>query len=145
MHQIRTVLKHECPPPPVNKGRGSRYWSAAEILSSTWYVVESCVEAETKNQVNRWMTTSIKEAIQIQRTQGLCYWSHIFVCLRAPLSIKNATIFEVVNEAHQVGSTNSYVLQLTNGMSFITGDDDESVNEWPDPKMLRMVYPQQSR
>lgn len=143
MHQIRTVLKYERTSPDANKERGARYWAAAEILSPTWFVVESCIEVSSKNEVQRWVTTSIQEAVQIQQRQGRCHWSHIFVCIRAPRSIQNGTIFEELKEAYQAGSSDSFVLKLQNGMSFMTGEDGHSEDEWPSPKELRLLYAHQ--
>lgn len=138
-HQIRTILRHEDTSSSSDKERGSRYWAAAEVMSSTWFVVETCIEVSGKNEIQRWVTMSISDAAQIQRSQEPYAWSHIFVCLRAPLSVRSATVFEVVTEAYQLGSDGSYLYQLENGMTFVTSEGNAQGVQ-PDSKELRLVY-----
>lgn len=120
--QIRTVLKHEHTSSSPDKERGSRYWTAAEVMSPTWFVIETCIKEAGGNEIKRWVTTSIGEAAQVQRNQEPFIWSQIYVCLRAPLSVRGATVFEVVKEAYQLGGVDSYLYRLENGMSFSSGD-----------------------
>ena len=92
---IRTVLEHESDA----KERGSRYWAAAEVPSPIWFVVECCVEVSGRGEVQRWVTTSVHHAASIERGFMPKLWSHIIVCMRAPLSLRNASVFEVLKEA----------------------------------------------
>lgn len=132
---IRTVLVHE----RTSKERGSRFWVAAELLSTTWFVAETCVEASGKYEVQQWVTPSINQAVDIQRSFEPYNWGHIFVCMRAPLSIQHGTLFEVVREAYQVGSQDSYVLLLDNGMSFSTGTEaPQRISDVPE--QLKLIY-----
>ena len=136
---IRTTLKHEASAPGTDPERGSRYWLAAEIMSSTWFVIEACTERAGKNEIQRWVTTSIREAARLQHSHDPSVWSHIFICLRAPLSIRNATVFEKVTEVYQAGIGGSYLYRLGNGMSFIT--DEKHAQGVPfSPDALELVY-----
>ena len=138
---IRTVLKHEHTPTTQDKERGSRYWAAVEVLSQTWFVVETCIEEAEKNEIKRWITTSIREAVQIQRSLEPFIWSQIYVCLRAPQSIRLATLFEVVNEAYQLGAVESYLYRLENGMSF-TSSEGQGKGICLEPSEIKLVYSQ---
>ncbi|MDR3453168.1 MAG: hypothetical protein P4L96_10245 [Rhodoferax sp.] len=138
-HQIRTTLRHEDTSEALYKERGSRYWTAAELLAPTWFVVETCIEISGVNEIRRWVTTSIREATQIQLGQAPFIWSQIFVCIRAPLSVRSATVFEVVDEAYQLLASGAYVYQLANGMSFKTGGEQLPVDNAA-PEELTLVY-----
>ena len=138
---IRTVLKHEHTPNTQDKERGSRYWAAVEVLSQTWFVVETCIKEAGENEIKRWITTSIREAVQIQRTLEPFIWSQIYVCLRAPQSIRLATLFEVVNEAYQLGAVESYLYRLENGMSF-TSSEGQGKGICLEPSEIKLVYSQ---
>lgn len=138
-YQIRTTLRHEDAAQDLGRERGSRYWTAAEVLSSTWFLVETCVEVSGVNEIKRWVTTSIGEAAKIQRGQEPFVWSQIFVCMRAPRSVRNATVFEVVDEAYQSLATDTYVYQLASGMTFKT-EIEHSPGDNPTPEELTLVY-----
>ena len=140
-HQIRTILRQEDTSPSPDKERGSRYWWAAEVLSPTWFVVESCIEVNGTNEIQRWVTTSIHHAAGILRGFEPSNWSQIFVCMRAPLSVRNATVFEVVQEAYQSDPGATYVYRLANGMSFIDGEQREH-GAYTEPTQLKLVYAQ---
>ena len=141
-NQIRTILRHEDSSPDLDKERGSRYWSAAELLSSTWFVIETYIEVSGVNEIRRWVTTSIGEAAQIQRSQGPFIWSQIYACLRAPQSVRSATVFEVVKEAYQLGPVGSFLYRLENGMSFTT-DEGSIQGVQSEPTKLELLYAQQ--
>lgn len=132
---IRTALGHE----RTSNERGSRFWSAAELLTPTWFVIEACVNVSGRNEVRQWLTPSIILAVQVQQSSQPCTWTRIFACIRAPLSIQRATIFEVVREAYQAGSRDSYVLLLDNGLSFCTGTEAQGdiTNQ---PEELKLIY-----
>lgn len=137
--QIRTLVRHEDVSPSVDKERGSRYWSAAEIMSSVWFVVEASVEVSGRFELRRWVTTSIGEAAQIQRGQDPFNWSRVFVCMRAPFSVRDGTVFEVVKDAYQSQAGGAYVYHLANGMTFRT--ENEQVPRDPEaPEELTLVY-----
>lgn len=138
-HQIRTLVRHEDTTEGAYKERGSRYWTAAELLAPTWFVVETCIEISGVNEIRRWVTTSIGEAARIQRGQDPFVWSQIFVCLRAPRSVRSATIFEVVNEAYQSLASDAYIYQLANGMAFKTEIGQVPGNDLA-PEELTLVY-----
>lgn len=138
-YQIRTLVRHEDTTEGPYKERGSRYWTAAELLSSTWFVVESCIEISGVNEIRRWVTTSIREATQIQLRQAPFIWSQIFVCLRAPRSVRSATVFEVLDEAYQSLASGAYVYQLANGVSFKSGREQALVDNAA-PEELTLVY-----
>ena len=136
---IRTLVRHEDSSPDLDKERGSRYWSAAELLSSTWFVVETCIEVSGVNEIRRWVTTSISDAANLQNSQRPFIWSQIFVCLRAPQSVRLATVFEVVNEAYHLGAVESYLYRLDNGMSF-TSSEGQGKGICLEPSEIRLVY-----
>lgn len=136
-NQIRTLLRDEYPAQGISKERGSRYWTAAEVSAPIWFVVESCIEVSEKFEIQRWVTTSIQHAASIQRGFEPSVWSQIFVCMRAPLSVRNATVFEVVNEAYKCGA--GFVYRLANGMSFMTGNEGILLTG-SEPTELELVY-----
>jgi hypothetical protein len=140
MHQqIRTALLHERKSSTSPKERGSRFWVAAELLSTTWFIAETCVEVDGKNEIQQWVTPSINRAVDIQRALEPYQWGRLFICMRTPVGIQNATLFEVVHKAYQAGFRDSYVILLDNGMSFSTGAEapQEIIGQ---PDTLRLIY-----
>ena len=121
-NQIRTLVQDERTLGPNQKVRGARHWSAAEVLSSTWFFVESCIEGE--GSIERWVTTSILEATKIKRALEPSTWARIFICMRAPRSIREATMFEEIDKAYLVGSSGIQVFELTNGLSYVLGSEN---------------------
>lgn len=141
-NQIRTLLRHERAMEAPRKDRGARHWSAAQVLTSTWYFVECCKDYELDLQ--RWVTTSIEEATDIHRSLGTSRWVRIYICLRAPMSIQEATLFEEIDEAYQVGASGSYLFQLANGLAYVVGA--ETVREvCSKPLELELVYNRKNR
>jgi hypothetical protein len=140
-NQIRTLLRDEYTMVENQRERGSRYWTAAELLSQTWFVVESCIDVSGKKEIRRWVTTSIHEAAAIQRGFELSIWSQIFVCTRVPVNVRDATVFEVLNEAYYSVRDGSYVYRLGNGMSFIDGERRQH-GAYTAPTELKLVYAQ---
>ena len=139
---LRTLVRHENLSDKRDTERGSRYWSAAEILTPTWFVLETCIEVGGVNKIKSWVTTSISDAANLQDSQRPFIWSQIFVCLRAPHSVRSATVFEVVKEAYQLGPIGSYLYRLDNGISFST-DEAPAQDIQSNPVKLRLVYSQQ--
>ena len=138
-HQIRTILKHEDNSSGLDRERGSRYWSEAEVLSSTWFVVEACTEASGQFMVRRWVTSSIGDAARIQQRQEPCQWSRVLVCMRAPLSERSGLLFEEVSEAY-LSSPGSYIYRLSNGMAVMT-DTERLASSGPGgTRELSLVY-----
>lgn len=113
--QLRTLVADEDKFPNPKKVRGSRYWSAVELLSSTWFLVE-CEDDEVG--ISRWVTTSFSKAARIQKSLEPARWSRIYICLYAPMSLSHKTLFEEIAEAHQSSGSGSYVFKLANGLSF---------------------------
>jgi hypothetical protein len=136
-NQLRTLLRHERSPVPPGIDRGARHWSAIQVMSSTWFFVESCEEFE--GEIQRWVTASIREAVNIQKGLAPARWARIFVCLRAPSSIREATLFEEVDEAYQVEASNSHLFRLINGMSFLDGSEATQLTQ-SEPMELKLLY-----
>lgn len=132
-------MLHERTLKPPNSERGSRFWVAAELLDTTWFLLETCVNVSGRNEIRQWVTPSINRAVEIKNSMEPCQWCHIFVCLRAPLSIQNGTIFEVVREAYQAGARDSYVYILQNGMSFSAGTESPQGTS-DEPQKLKLIY-----
>jgi hypothetical protein len=116
-NQLRTLLRHERSPVPPGIDRGARHWTAIQVMTSTWFFVESC--EEYGGEIQRWVTASIREAVNIQKALTPSRWARIFVCLHAPLSIGQSTLFEEIDEAYQVEASKSHLFRLANGMSFL--------------------------
>ena len=136
---LRTLIRHEKLSNKRDTERGSRYWSAAEILTPTWFVLETCIEVGGVNKIKNWVTTSISDAANLQDSQRPFIWSQIYVCLRAPQSVRLATVFEVVNEAYHLGAVESYLYRLDNGMSF-TSSEGQGKGICLEPSEIRLVY-----
>jgi hypothetical protein len=135
-NQIRTLVQDERTLGPNQKVRGARHWSAAEVLSSTWFFVESCIEGE--GSIQRWVTTSMSEATKIKRALEPSTWARIFICMRAPKSIREATLFEEIDKAYSVGASGLQIFELTNGLSYVvgTGSTRETSTETKEMQLL---------
>lgn len=136
-NQLRTLLRHERTPPPDERERGVRQWSAVQLLSPTWFFVESFDAGDGGMQ--RWITASMVEAANIQRGLEPAKWARIFVCLHASQSIGQGTLFEEIDAAYQFGSSSEQMFQLANGMCFVVGTARTMVAD-TEPKELRLLY-----
>ncbi len=140
-NQIRTLLRHECTLAATQKDRGARQWSAAQVMTSTWFFIECCEEHE--QDIQRWVTNSFKEAADIQKSLGPSGWARFFICLRAPVSIREASLFEEVDETYEVIACGSYLFQLATGLSYVVGT--KTVREvWSKPQELQLLYKRKS-
>jgi hypothetical protein len=140
-NQLRTFLRDECPPTPRGQDRGTRYWRAVEIQSSTWFVVESCVKRG--EDIQRWITTSIFEASCLIRRIEPTRSTRIFVSLRSPASSWDGTLFEEIDKAYELGTTRVHLYQLVNGLSFI--DHSESTQAISTKSVeLQLLYNRES-
>jgi hypothetical protein len=133
--QLRTLRRHEHTHPHPEKERGSKYWRAVEVLSSTWFVVES----QNEIGIRRWMTASITEAAHIQRSLEPSRWSRIFICLYSPFSISQGTLFEEILEVHLVSADGPYVFKLANGLTF-AGDVGSNQKPSMAPEEISVLY-----
>ena len=117
--------------------RGAMFWEAAELGASSWFVVEVCSVDE--KAVERWVTTSIRTAVRLQKVTTPSSWSRITACLHVPERPRSAPIFEVVTAAYQFGSGNSYLLRLADGTSFSTQETEPDATQ-SSPEQLIAVY-----
>ena len=131
---IRTVRIHEL---TSIVERGAKFWEAVQLGASSWFVVEVCSVDE--KIVERWVTTSICKAVQLQKVITPSSWSRIFACLHVPDSTRSAPIFEEVTAAYQFGSGSSYLLRLADGTSFSTQETEPDATQ-TSPKQLVVVY-----
>lgn len=139
--KLRTLLQDEHIPPADERGRGIRYWSAVQLMSPTWFFVES---VDTGNgYVRRWITTSMVEAANIQRGLEPVKSARIFVCQYASQSIGQRTLFEEIDKAYQLGNSSEQMFQLVNGMCFVIGEDI-TVGSSAEPKELKLLYHRKS-
>ena len=136
-NQIRTLVQDERTLGPNQKVRGARHWSAAEVLTSTWFFVESCIEGE--RSIQRWVTTSILEATKIRRALEPSTWARIFICMRAPRSIREATMFEEIDKAYLASASGIQIFELTNGLSYVLGAEN-SPDISTEAKEMRLIY-----
>lgn len=137
--QMRTSLLHERTSSASPDESGSRYWIAAQLLSTTWFVAETCVEVSGANETLQWVTPSIRYAVCLQQSLRPYIWGRIYICVRAPHGIPNGTLFEVLREAYQAGSRDSYVFLLENGKSFLTGTESPQ-GIGAQPEELKLIY-----
>lgn len=135
-HQIRTTLQHECSSPKPDKRRNERFWNRVEMLSEIWFFVEVC---DREHKMQRWIATTIQQAVHIPEEFELANWSTIYVHIRAPSSIRSGTVFEVLAEAYQVGRKGAYIYKLANGLSFVTEPEGEQEVQ-KEPHQLRLLY-----
>jgi hypothetical protein len=117
--QIRTLLQHERVTGTADKQRGARFWVAAELLSSTFFVVEVCSEYTSTTEVQRWVTTSIREAVRVEDWLTPNKWSRIYMHISAPLTVLDGAVYELLQEAHKVEGSDTYVYKLAKGMTFV--------------------------
>jgi hypothetical protein len=124
--QIRTLLQHERVTGTADKQRGARFWVAAELLSSTFFVVEVCSEYTSTTEVQRWVTTSIREAVRVEDWLTPNKWSRIYMHISAPLTVLDGAVYELLQEAHKVEGSDTYVYKLANGMTVRTNQESSN-------------------
>ena len=115
---IRTALQNEVLLDAGSKERGIRHWSAVELPSRCWFVVEVCVDGPTKRDVKHFIALSIDEVKRIQQREERVRWTQVFLGMRAPLNSVNGVIFELLDEAHLNTSSGQYIYKLASGLTF---------------------------
>lgn len=115
---IRTALQNEVLLDAGSKERGIRYWSAVELPSRCWFVVEVCVDGPNKRDVKHFLALSIDEVKRIQLREEPLQWTQVFLGMRAPLESVNGVIFERLEEAHLNAASGQYVYKLASGLTF---------------------------
>jgi hypothetical protein len=143
LYQIRTLLRHEERKlAPAEKDSGDRHWSAVQLLTPTWFFVECYKESE--REIQRWVTTSIRDAARLLEAIEPSSCARIFLCLRAPLSTPDGTLFEEIDEAYQVGPCGPYLFHLSTGTSYAVGT--ETMREaCEEPAEIQLLYSQRRR
>lgn len=134
---LRTIARNELTDVPE---RGSRFWSTAEIMTPTWFVVEVSCQHLDSAEIRRWVTASFHDATQIQQSCRPYLWAQIYVCLRAPLSVRSGIIFEVINEAHVLPGSGNVVFHLANGLSFQSHFDDPVTGLQKPAAQVDLIY-----
>ena len=135
---IRTMLEDEN---TRISERGARFWKAAEIVESTWFLVEVGDIGAQVGTTERWLTTSIQEAVGLSREFSNRSWTRIYICLNAPLSLSNGTMFEEVSSVELVVEDGLCLFNLANGMSFAL-PTAKAESEKTAPKTLKSLYSQ---
>jgi hypothetical protein len=135
---IRTMLEDEN---TRISERGARFWKAAEILESTWFLVEVGDIGAQVATTERWLTTSIQEAVNLNRELSNRSWTRIYICLNAPLSLSNGTLFEEVTSVQLVVEEGLCLFDLANGMSFALPTRKAEDGKIA-PKTLKSLYSQ---
>jgi hypothetical protein len=115
---LRTLVKSEITKESQSEWeRGTRCWLSAEIMSPAWFVVEVSMDELITGKTKSWIATNFQVAAQIQKSQEPYKWSNIFVCMRTPHSVRNATVYEVVNQVYALPGSRTLVFQLVSGMA----------------------------
>ena len=117
--------------------RGAMFWDSAELGASSWFVVEVC--SVDDKAVERWVTTSIRTAVRLQKVTTPSSWSRITACLHVPERPRSAPIFEVVTAAYQIGTGDSYLLRFADGTSFSTQETEPDATQ-TGPKQVMAFY-----
>jgi hypothetical protein len=117
--------------------RGAMFWEAAELGASSWFVVEVC--SVDDKAVERWITPSIRKAVQLQKGRTPSSWSRITACLHVPENVRSAPIFQEVTAAYQIGTGDSYLLRFADGMSFSTQETEPDATQ-TGPKQVMAFY-----
>jgi hypothetical protein len=131
---IRTVRIHEL---TSIAERGAKFWEAAELGASSWFVVEVCSADE--KAFERWVTTSIRTAVRLQKVITPSSWSRIIACLHVPENVRSAPIFQEVTAAYQIGTGDSYLLRFADGTSFSTQETEPDATQ-TGPKQVMAFY-----
>ncbi len=77
--------------------------------------------------------------MDIPKSLGPSRWARIFICCHSPVTIREATLFEEIDEAYEVGASGTYLFLLATGLSYVVGT--ETVREvWAKPKELQLLY-----
>ena len=117
--------------------RGAMFWEAAELGASSWFVVEVC--SVDDKAVERWITPSIRKAVQLQKGTTPSSWSRITACLHVPENVRSAPIFQEVTAAYQIGTGDSYLLRFADGTSFSTQETEPDATQ-TGPKQVMAFY-----
>lgn len=134
---IRTLVQDERSLGPNVKMRCARHWSAAEILSPTWFILESC--AAGSGYISRLFIPSILEAMAIERALPPPKWVRLTICIGTSTSIPEPTRYEEIDKAYVVGASRIQVFKLTNGLSYML-DAEGTREKSSDAKEMRLIY-----
>lgn len=115
-----TRLDDERTPQSVEKVRGNRYWSGAEIRAQVWFLAEAYVITEEPRLLS-FVTTDLEEARRFLRRYGTAEWARVYVRLRAPLSEGYGMLFEELDEVYS-SADGSLMFHLANGLVVMERD-----------------------
>ena len=140
---IRTHLCDAQPPPEPNSNNEVRYWNSVELLSSTCFILDTCVfTAHSKYLLIRRVTASIEQAARIQKSQAPYIWSQVFLMVRTPMGISTDFIFAEVEDAFE-NCKGEIFYRLSDGSTFIVEHEatESTFFDGPTPFSLRYSKP----
>lgn len=109
-----TQLNDERTPPSVERVRGQRYWTGAEIRTRVWFLVEAYVITEEPRLIS-FVTTFLDEIQGFLDRYESAEWKRVYVRIRAPLSEGYGMLFEELQEVY-FGAEGSLIFHLANGL-----------------------------
>ncbi|VTU32092.1 hypothetical protein [Variovorax sp. RA8] len=115
-----TRLDDERTPPSIERVRGQRYWTGAEIRAQAWFLAEAYVITEEPRLIS-FVTTDLQEARRFLRRYGTAEWSRVYVRLRAPLSEGYGMLFEELDEVYS-SADGTLMFHLANGLVVLERD-----------------------
>ncbi len=126
-----TRLDDERTPPRLDRVRGQRFWTGAEIRTHVWFVAEAYVITDEPRLLT-FVTTSIEEARRFLWRHAHGEWSRLYVRMRAPLSEGYGMLFEELDEVYS-SQDGRLIFHLLNGLVLMeepptksAGDDERS-------------------
>jgi hypothetical protein len=114
---IRTHLFDAQPPEPSGNNEFG-YWKSVGLFSLTCFIIDTCVFTDSKYLLIRQVTTSIKEAARIQKSQAPYLWSQVFLMVRNPTNVTTDFIFAEVEDAFE-NYKGEVFYRLSDGSTFI--------------------------
>lgn len=95
--------------------RGHRAWAYAEIRDTRWYQVETCSHVRGTPDITTFITTDLKEALQMLSSLRRNSWTVFRLYCRLPHVEEKGFVFETVRKVY-ANQDDSYLFLLDNGL-----------------------------
>lgn len=106
------------------------------------FVADICLEGQWRQEIKRWIATSVQEVAQIQQSHKPFQWTQVFVLMRSTRGALGGLLLEELNEVYLSGRFGSNIYRLTNGMAFMS-DSHQASGDEDDSSTFMLIYSKQ--
>lgn len=106
------------------------------------FVADIFLEGQWRQEIKRWIATSVQEVAQIQQSHKPFQWTQVFVLMQSTHGALGGLLLEELNEVYLSGRFGSNIYRLTNGMAFMS-DSHQASGDEDDSSTFMLIYSKQ--